>query len=94
MYQKALPVTKHTDVTKESPNLSKQLENIKTLNKKSRKSKKNIKNLEPALKYWEVVLPIYQIQMYEKAPLIVNYADIKQEIVKFVLATGKQQKSE
>ena len=51
MYQKALPVTKHTDVTKESPNLSQQLENIKTLNKKSRKSKKNIKNLEPALKY-------------------------------------------
>ena len=81
MYQKALPVTKHTDVTKESPNLSQQLENIKTLNKKSRKSKKNIKNLEPA-------------QMYEKAPLIVNYADIKQEIVKFVQATGKQQKSE
>ena len=37
--------------------------------------------------------PIYQIQMYEKTPPIVNYKDITQEIRKFVLQTEKHQKS-
>ena len=75
MYQKSPPITKHTGITQKSPNLSKQLENIKSLNKKSTKSKKDIKKLEQPLKYWEIGLPNYQIQMYEKALLIVNYTD-------------------
>ena len=43
MYQKPPSITKYTDITKKSPNLSEQLENIKSLQKKSTKSKKIIK---------------------------------------------------
>ena len=44
MNQNAPPITKHTDITQKSPNLSYQLENIKSLHKKSTKSKKILKN--------------------------------------------------
>ena len=46
MYQKTPPIIKYTNITQISPNLSKQLENIKSLQKKSTKSKKIIKTLE------------------------------------------------
>ena len=38
-------------------------------------------------------LPIYQIQMYQKAPPIVNHTNITQEIPKLVSATEKYEKS-
>ena len=56
-------------------------------------NKNNNKKKMPPLKYWEMGFPIYQIQMYEKTPPIVNYKDITQEIRKFVLQTEKHQKS-
>ena len=40
MYQKAPSITKHTDITQKSLDLSWQLENLKSLHKKSIKSKK------------------------------------------------------
>ena len=40
MYQKDLPITKHTCVTQKSPNFSWQVENLKRLHKKSTKYKR------------------------------------------------------
>ena len=40
MHQKTLPITKHTEVTEKSPNLSQQVGNIQSLNKKSKNSRK------------------------------------------------------
>ena len=80
MYQKPPPISKYTDITKQSPNLSEQLENIKSLQKKSTKSKKIIKTLEHTLQYWEIGLPTNQIQTYQKALPIVIHTNITQTL--------------
>ena len=81
---------KWTDITQKLPNLSKQLENIKSLRKKSTNSKKIIlKTLQQPLQYWEMGLPTYEIQMSQKAQPIVNHVNITQEIPKLVPATEK-----
>ena len=80
MYQKTPPISKYTKITKKSPNLSEQLENIKSLQKKSAKSKQVLKTLEHTLQYWEIALPTNQIQTYEKALPIVNHTNITQTL--------------
>ena len=40
MYQNVPPIVKQTDITQKFPNWSKQLENIKSLQKQSTKTKK------------------------------------------------------
>ena len=80
MYQKTPPISKYTNITKKSPNLSEQLENIKSLQKKSAKSKQVLKTLEHTLQYWEIALPTNQIQTYEKALPIVNHTNITQTL--------------
>ena len=72
MQQNAPPIVKQTDITQKLPNWSKQLENIKSQQNLRRK----IKILEQPLQYWEMGLPIYQIEMYEKAPPIAKYTKI------------------
>ena len=56
-----------------------QLQNIKSLHKKSTKFKENIKILQQPLQYWETSLPIYQIQMYQKDPHKTNNTDITEK---------------
>ena len=41
------------------------------------------------MQYWEMGLPTYHIQMYQKALPIIKHTDI----LEIVLATGKHQKS-
>ena len=50
MYQRVLPIMKYVEITQKSPNLFKQLENIKTLQKKS-KSKRIVKRFEQSLQF-------------------------------------------
>ena len=78
-YEKEPPIMKYTDITKKFVNFSQQLENIKTLQEKSIKYKKIIKTLEQPLQYWEMGVPTYQIQMYQKAPPITKYTNITQK---------------
>ena len=71
---------KWTDITQKLPNLSKQLENIKSLRKKSTNSKKIIlKTLQQPLQYWEMGPPIYQIQVSQKAPPMTKHTKITQK---------------
>ena len=76
MYQKISPITKYTETTQKSPNLSYQLENIKSLLRKSTKSKKTIKTLGLPLQYSEMGLPTNQIETYQKVLPVIKYADI------------------
>ena len=76
MYQKIWPITKYTEITQKSPNLSYQLENIKSLLRKSTKSKKTIKTLGLPLQYSEMGLPTNQIETYQKVPPVMKYTDI------------------
>ena len=48
-----------------------------------------MKILEQALQYLEIGLPIYQIQMFQKASPIVKYTKINQKTCKLVRATEK-----
>ena len=80
MYQNTPPISKYTNITKKSPNLSEQLENIKSLQKKSAKSKQVLKTLEHTLQYWEIGLTTNQIQTYEKASPIVIQTNITQTL--------------
>ena len=41
------------------------------------------------MQYWEMGLPTYEIQMFQKAQPIVNHINITQEISKLVPATEK-----
>ena len=76
MYQNVLPTMKYVEITQKSPNLSYQLENIKSLLKKSTKSKKTIKTLGLPLQYSEMGLPTNQIETYQKVPSVMKYTDI------------------
>ena len=76
MYQNVLPTMKYVELTQKSPNLSYQLENIKSLLKKSTKSKKTIKTLGLPLQYSEMGLPTNQIETYQKVPSVMKYTDI------------------
>ena len=96
MYQKTPPRVKHTDITQKSPNWFQQLENIKSLQKKTpTKSKKNIKALEqtPAvLKSRSCNLPDGSVPKAPTPPppKIQTYRH-HSKIPKLVLATEKHQ---
>ena len=71
MNQKSPPITKHANISQDSQNFSYQLGNIK--------SKIYIKTLQEPLKYCKTSIPIYQIQMYQKALPITKHTNITQE---------------
>ena len=94
VYQKASPKVKHTEITRKSPNWFLQLENIKSLPKKTpTKSKKNIKTLEqtPAvLKSRSSNLPDGSVP---KEPAQTQTYRHYSKISKLVQTTGKHKKS-
>ena len=94
MYQKTPPKVKHIDITQKSPNRSQQLENIKSLQKKTpAKSKKNITTLEqtPAiLKSRSSSLPDGSVP---KRPAQIQTYRHHSKIPNLLLATRKHQKS-
>ena len=81
MYQKAPPVMNMLALPKSPQSCPSDWETSKVLTK----SQQNLKKI----KYGEMGLPIYQIQMYQKVPPRVNYTDITQEIHKLELITKK-----
>ena len=94
MYQMSPPKVKHTDITQKSPNRSQQLENIKSLQKKTpAKSKKNITTLEqtPAiLKSRSSSLPDGSVP---KRPAQIQRYRHHSKIPNLLLATRKPKKS-
>ena len=78
-YQKTAPKVKHTSITQKSPIWSSQLENIESLQKNPTKSKKNSKTFEQTLQYWQMGLPIYQIEAYQKTAPKVKHTSITQK---------------